>query len=247
METNIDRQIIKTGGWSAGPGCHGGCGVKLVIKDGKLEKVEGDEDHPYFQGRTCTRVLALPQYIYHPDRLRYPVKRAGKRGEGKWQRISWDEAFDICEKKLSEIRDKYGAESTWSDPLEVIVTNNAPEKPATPEGPTSGSTKKTYTYSSSTTDSDGHKIYYYFDWGDGSNSGWIGPLDSGETASASHKWTSQGAFEVKVKARDEYNEESEWSDPLSISMPKEKSSIIIKIINRLNEIIQRIIHQLTII
>ena len=104
-------QIVKMGAWSAGAGCHGGCGVKLHIENGKLVKVEGDEDHPYFQGRLCPRVLALTQYIYHPDRLRYPLKRIGERGEGKWQRISWDEAFGTCEKKMKDIRDRYGAEA----------------------------------------------------------------------------------------------------------------------------------------
>jgi anaerobic selenocysteine-containing dehydrogenase len=104
-------KIVKTGAWSGGPGCHGGCGVELHIKDGKLIKVEGDEDHPFLQGRLCPRALAMTQYVYHPDRLRYPLKRAGERGEGKWQRISWDEAFDICEHRMREIRDRYGAEA----------------------------------------------------------------------------------------------------------------------------------------
>src|SRR4030042_856080 len=108
-EKNV--QIVRMGAWSAGPGCHGGCGVKLFIKDGKLLKVEGDEDHPFFQGRLCPRALALTQYIYHPDRLRYPLKRAGDRGEGKWQRISWEEAFATCEQTMREIRDRYGAEA----------------------------------------------------------------------------------------------------------------------------------------
>jgi anaerobic selenocysteine-containing dehydrogenase len=109
--TEDEVKIIKMGAWSAGPGCHGGCGVKVYIKDGKLIKVEGDEDHPYLQGRLCPRCLALTQYIYHPDRLRYPLKRIGERGEGKWQRISWDEAMNICETRMRVIRDKYGAES----------------------------------------------------------------------------------------------------------------------------------------
>jgi anaerobic selenocysteine-containing dehydrogenase len=104
-------QMIKMGAWSPGPGCHGGCGVEIYIKDGKLVKCEGDETHPYFQGRLCPRALALTQYVYHPNRLRYPLKRIGERGEDKWQRISWDEAFKICVDRMSEIRDKYGAES----------------------------------------------------------------------------------------------------------------------------------------
>ena len=88
--------------WSAGAGCHGNCGQKLYVKDGKLIKVEGDEDHPWNQGRACPRVLALTQYVYHPDRIYYPLKRVGERGEGKFERISWDEAFDTCEARLKE-------------------------------------------------------------------------------------------------------------------------------------------------
>ncbi len=104
-------EVVKMGAWSAGPGCHGGCGVKLHLKDGKLIKVEGDEKHPYLQGRLCPRALALTQYIYHPQRLRYPLKRVGERGEDKWQRISWEEAFDTCVSKMLDIREKYGAEA----------------------------------------------------------------------------------------------------------------------------------------
>ncbi len=104
-------QVHKMGLWSPGPGCHGGCGAKIYTKDGQFVKVEGDEDHPYHQGRLCPRALALKQYIHHPDRLRYPVKRVGERGSGKWERISWDEALDTCESRMREIRDKYGAES----------------------------------------------------------------------------------------------------------------------------------------
>ncbi len=104
-------EMIKMGAWSAGPGCHGGCGVKIFVSDGKLIKIEGDEDHPFLQGRLCPRALALTQYIYHPDRLKYPLKRAGERGEGKWQRISWDEALGTCQERLERIREKYGPES----------------------------------------------------------------------------------------------------------------------------------------
>ena len=104
-------QVYKMGLWSPGPGCHGGCGAEIYLKDGQVAKVEGNVDHPYHQGRLCPRALALTQYIHHPDRLRYPVKRLGERGSGKWERISWDEALDTCEHKMRELRDKYGAES----------------------------------------------------------------------------------------------------------------------------------------
>lgn len=104
-------EVFPTVAWSAGPGCHGGCGQKLFIKDGRLMKVEGDEDHPFNQGRSCPRVLALTQYMYHPDRITRPLKRVGERGEGKFEPITWDEAYDTCERRLNEIRERYGPEA----------------------------------------------------------------------------------------------------------------------------------------
>ena len=99
-------KVYPTVTWSAGPGCHGGCGQKLFVEDGKLVRVEGDENNPWNQGRSCPRVLALKQYMYHPDRITRPLKRVGQRGEGKFEPISWDEAFDLCERRLKEIRDE---------------------------------------------------------------------------------------------------------------------------------------------
>ncbi len=111
MSKKDNVKVFPTVTWSAGAGCHGNCGQKLYVQDGKLIKVEGDEKHPWNQGRSCPRVLALTQYAYHPDRLMYPQKRVGARGDGRFERISWDEAFDICEKKMRNIRDEFGAEA----------------------------------------------------------------------------------------------------------------------------------------
>lgn len=104
-------RIVRTTSWSAGPGCHGTCGVLAHIKNGKLIKIEGDPDHPWNQGRLCARCLAMTQYVYHPDRLTRPLKRVGARGEGKWREISWDEAYDWIEKEMKRIRREYGPES----------------------------------------------------------------------------------------------------------------------------------------
>ena len=109
--TSKKREIVRTTTWSAGPGCHGGCGVLAHIEDGRLVKIEGDPEHPWNQGRLCSRCLAMTQYINHPERLTHPLKRVGERGEGKWQEISWDEAFDLMEEKMGKIRDEYGPES----------------------------------------------------------------------------------------------------------------------------------------
>ena len=94
------------------PGCHNDCGVLMYVKDGKLEKVEGDPDCPYNKGRLCTRCLALPDYVYHSERILHPMKRAKEdRGKDKWEQCSWDEAYAIIEKEMGEIAEKYGPES----------------------------------------------------------------------------------------------------------------------------------------
>ena len=103
--------VYPTTAWSAGTGCHGGCGQNLFVEDGKLVKVEGNEDHPWNQGRSCPRALAMTQYVYHEDRITQPQIRVGERGEGKFEPISWDEALDICEERMGKIRDEHGAES----------------------------------------------------------------------------------------------------------------------------------------
>lgn len=103
---------VRTCAWSP-PGDHPvGCGLYLHVKDGKVVKVEGDPDHPISQGRLCIRCLTLPEYLYHPDRIIYPMKRAVEdRGKDKWGRITWDEALDLAIAKRQEIVDKYGPES----------------------------------------------------------------------------------------------------------------------------------------
>ena len=106
-----DGMIVRRSAvWSA-PGCHNGCGVKLYTdkETGAFVKLEGDEENPYYQGRLCARCIAMAEAIYHPDRVLYPMKRDPKdRGKDKWERISWDEAYDMVYEKFSEIKAKYG-------------------------------------------------------------------------------------------------------------------------------------------
>jgi len=86
--------------------------MKLHIKNGKLVKVEGDPEHPISQGRLCVRCLTLPEYVHHPQRITSPMKRAPEdRGKDKWQKISWDEAWDIIVPKIKGFKEKHGAES----------------------------------------------------------------------------------------------------------------------------------------
>lgn len=88
--------------------CHGSCRILVHVKDGKAVKVEGDPEGPINKGTLCAKGLASLDLLYHPDRIKYPMKRIAKRGEGKWERISWDEAYDIIVEKIREITQKYG-------------------------------------------------------------------------------------------------------------------------------------------
>ena len=91
--------------------CHGGCGVIAHVKDGKVIKVEGDPDSPISHGTLCSKGLSILQLAYHPDRILYPMKRVGEKGEGKWQRITWDEALDTIAERFKKVIAEYGAES----------------------------------------------------------------------------------------------------------------------------------------
>ena len=91
--------------------CHGGCGVIAHVKDGKVIKVEGDLDSPISHGTLCSKGLSITQLAYHPDRVLYPLKRKGERGEGKWERITWDEALNTIVEKFKKVIAEYGPES----------------------------------------------------------------------------------------------------------------------------------------
>ncbi|MDR0350984.1 MAG: molybdopterin-dependent oxidoreductase [Coriobacteriales bacterium] len=109
-----DLTATRTTMWS-GPGCHEGCQIIFYTdEDGKLVKTEGDPNSPFSQGRLCMRCLELPQIVNHPDRLKYPIKRVGERGEDKWERVSWDEAYDIIEENVRRFQKESGPESIVS-------------------------------------------------------------------------------------------------------------------------------------
>ena len=93
---------------------HCECGVLVHVRDGRVTKIEGDPEHPFTKGFVCIKSQAQPQLIYHPDRLKYPLKRVGERGSGKWERISWDEALKGIAAVLTEIKEEYAPESIGS-------------------------------------------------------------------------------------------------------------------------------------
>ena len=93
-------------------GCHQLCALKVWVKEGKIRKLESADYPGDPTARSiCLKGLSNARLVYHPDRLKYPLKRIGDRGEGKWQRITWEEAFDTIASKLLEVKEKYGPES----------------------------------------------------------------------------------------------------------------------------------------
>lgn len=91
--------------------CYAGCGILIHLEDGKPVRIEGDPESPVNSGIVCEKAMASLEYLYHPERLRYPLKRAGNRGEGNWQRISWNEALETVADHLNSIKGESGAES----------------------------------------------------------------------------------------------------------------------------------------
>jgi len=94
----------------------------------------------------------------------------------------------------------------------------APPYPPMISGPTSGKPGISYTYNVSSRDPDDDNVYYYVDWGDGTNTSWLGPYESGAQANAIHSWGQKGTYMVKVKAKDIHNTESNWTT-LPVTMP----------------------------
>ncbi len=102
--------------------------------------------------------------------------------------------------------------------LSLWVSSPPPTVPTKPAGPSLGIWNIEYSYTSSSTEPDNEQIFYQFNWGDGSNSGWIGPYSSGQTGTGSHIWTVLGIYNVTVKARDIWGSSSAWSEPLTVTI-----------------------------
>lgn len=89
--------------------CGIACGVVAHVRDSELIKIE-PSDH-LGTSHICLRGLTAPKLVYHPDRIRYPLKRSGARGEGKWERVTWDEATSTIASNFKETGEKFGASS----------------------------------------------------------------------------------------------------------------------------------------
>ena len=73
--------------------CPDTCGISVTVDNGRATKIRGDKEHPFTDGYLCTKVAHYLDRVYHPDRLTRPLRRIGKKGEGKFEPISWAEAI----------------------------------------------------------------------------------------------------------------------------------------------------------
>ena len=91
-------------------GCHGGCLYNVSVDNGRVVQVCPAKEGPLNRGRGCVKGMSIIEQMYHPDRLLYPQKRIGPRGSGQWERISWDEAYDLIAQRMNGLIEQYGPE-----------------------------------------------------------------------------------------------------------------------------------------
>ena len=113
-----------------------------------------------------------------------------------------------------------GGESTWSEPHTISIVQNQP--PSTPiiTGPSQGKRGISYNYKIESLDPEDENITYYIDWGDETNTGWIGPFPSDQEQTLNHTWNKKGIYTIKAKARDIHDQESDWGT-FTVKMPYE--------------------------
>ncbi len=140
-------------------------------------------------------------------------------GGGPSDYLKWNyNCYDTWNSQRSSSDVDVDREAIW---LLFERLNYPPGKPATPVGKTSGKVGESYAYTTMTADrDDGDQIWFKWDWDDGVESDWLGPYNSGETCEAIHTWSEKNDYIIRVKAKDSWNVESEWSDPLEVAMPK---------------------------
>lgn len=203
------------------------------VKAGEISFVYNPVLQKYFIMFDSFSIINNGVWLYYSDEPYGPYSRVkvGVLKNASWMQENWSGCYGgyIIPYMFGEDgKDIYFTISVWKPYITVVlktrfdidVVNKAPNKPSRPQGPSSGKAGHTYSYSSSTTDANLDRLYYLFDWGDGSTSDWLGPYFSGQIVNASHTWDSRGKYSIRVKAKDIYGKESEWSDPLVVSMPK---------------------------
>lgn len=190
---NIGREMLKQGG----VGFLGATKVALAVQ-GWDEPLDGSTQSLDFFFTTSVTSGDFTQGEAHQQALRQMYMY------DLWAVLKY-EAFE------------WGA--LWGNPnlrIASYSSNSPPDIPQPPSGIAEGQTGTEYGFSSNTTDPEEDGILYLFNWGDGTDSDWLGPYDSGDPCTASHSWTNAGTYHVKVRAKDTYDHGCDWSDPVSV-------------------------------
>lgn len=110
--------------------CHDTCTILTEVVDDRIVRIQGDPDHPITAGGLCVKMNHYINWVYHPDRVLYPMKRIGKKGEGKFERITWEEAYDTITEKFNDITQEFGSEAimpySYSGNLGIINNYGVP-------------------------------------------------------------------------------------------------------------------------
>ncbi|UCF49753.1 MAG: hypothetical protein JSU91_08390, partial [Thermoplasmatales archaeon] len=196
-------------GWSFLQNSNGG-GIASVASSGLLYE---------YLGSGCASGLAGKIGIY--------MFRAYK----DWGALTFGEMWNIAITKYIDttsfmVQDIKTMEewTAFGDPtLAIGEPSQAPNQPTRPSGPTSGKVGVQLAYTTSAIDPDGDDVYYQFDWDDGTTSEWLGPRNSGEQITGYQTWEKTGTYQVRVVARDDHGAVSEWSETLSVNIPRPRS------------------------
>ena len=150
--------------------------------------------------------------------------------------------FLICN-NVDPYSSSYDLGSGRINAFKVLTAPNTPSKPA---GPSSGKVGEQQIFTTITTDDENDRVFYMWDWGDGNFSEWLGPYKSGETCEASYNWEKETTYNIAVKAKDENEGTSDWSEPVSISIPKNKPHFNTPFLNFLQKFLENhpILYQL---
>ena len=104
----MSTQIVRT---TCTMDCPDTCGLEVTVTDGKIQRIRGTQDHPTTNGFICDKIAHFDRRVYHEDRLLYPMRRQGRKGNGEFVRISWDEAIAEITDRFKSILRKWGGEA----------------------------------------------------------------------------------------------------------------------------------------
>lgn len=159
----------------------------------------------------------------------YWVMKMNSWGDIQWN-ITIDKDYNDVGTSIMQTSDGgyicsvYSSDELWETCVIWVVKikgNTPPDTPIIIEGPRSGKVGVNYLYTFEVTDPDEDDVYYFIDWGDNTNSSWRGPYSSGHHLKMSHTWENKGRYQIRVKAKDIFYEESDWAS-LKVTMPKSK-------------------------